>query len=212
MASPIGTRGNGGDSSARAGTTPGRGPQGPVIGSAPVVEEQARTRARRRALVLTLTVTAAAAIGVATWAILDGRRVAGGLGALVAAVLLISAGALLGRRPDPRSRMLVSFADRLFDGAILGAVAWVTRTSDPAVAAGALFALTSGFLAAYVRARGAALGYVVEESPGTRAIRCGLIAAALLGGWGSWAFFAVAGWMLLVTLVRTSQVAKEERG
>ena len=183
-----------------------------MIGSAPVVEEQAVTRTRKQALAPTLAVIAAASIGVATWAILDGRRVTGGVGALVAAVLLIAAGALLGGDGDPRARMLISFVDRLFDGAILGAVAWVTRSPDPLVAAGALLALTSGFLAAYVRARGAALGYVVEESVGTRAIRCGLISAALLGDWGQWAYFVVAGWMLLVALVRASQVVKEERG
>jgi hypothetical protein len=183
-----------------------------VIGSAPVVEEHAVTRSRWEMLAPALAVIAAASIGLATWAILDGRRVVGGVGALVAAVLLVAAGALIGRDGAPRSRMLLSFVDRWFDGAILGAVAWVTRTSDPAVAAGALLALTSGFLAAYVRARGAALGYVVEESPGTRAIRCGLISAAILADWGQWAFFVVAGWMLLVALVRASQVVKEERG
>ena len=183
-----------------------------MIGSAPVVEEHAVTGSRWQALAPPLAIVAAASIGLATWAILDGRRILGGVGALIAAVLLVAAGALLGRGADPRSRMLLSFVDRLFDGAILGAVAWVSRTADPAVAAGALLALTSGFLAAYVRARGAALGYVVEESPGTRAVRCGLISVALLADLGQWAYFVVAGWMLLVALVRASQVVKEERG
>ncbi len=107
--------------------------------------------------------------------------------------------------------MVLSFADRAFDGAILASVAWVTRTDDPATAAGALVALAAGYLAAYIRARGAALGYLVEESAGTRAIRTGLISVALLAGWTAWAFFVVALWMLLVAMVRASQVAKEER-
>jgi hypothetical protein len=159
-----------------------------VIRSAPVVED-----------------------AVTTWAILDGRPQTGGACALGAAALLVAAG-LVVPKDDPMPRMLLSFVDRLFDGAILASIAWVARVEEPAAAAGALLALAAGFLAAYVRARGAALGYLVEESAGTRAIRTGLISVALLAGWTSWALFVVAIWMLLVALVRASQVAKEERG
>jgi len=177
-----------------------------VIRSAPVVERGER----RRAVALGLCIAATAAIGVATWQILDRRLVVGGAWALAAAVLLVVAGLLVTRR-DTRARMVLSFTDRAFDGAILAAVAWVARTEDPVAAAGALVALAAGFLAAYIRARGAALGYLVEESAGTRAIRTGLICVALLAGWTGWALFAVATWMLMVALVRASQVAKEER-
>lgn len=180
-----------------------------MIRSAPVVEDSV-TRTRWRAVAPALCVGAAAAIGIATWAILDGRPETGGAWALGAAALLVLAG-LLVHKGDDRNRMVLSFTDRAFDGAILAAVAWTTRIDDPMAAAGALLALAAGFLAAYVRARGAALGYLVEESPGTRAIRTGLISLALLAGWTQWAFFVVAIWMLLVALVRASQVAKEER-
>jgi hypothetical protein len=180
-----------------------------VIGSAPVVQ-QVQTRSRRRAVAIGLCVVAAGAIGVATWQILERQPETGGVWALAAAVLLVLAG-LLVPKGDARARMVLSFADRAFDGAILASVAWVMRTEDPATAAGALIALAAGYLAAYIRARGAALGYLVEESAGTRAIRTGLISAALLAGWTAWAFFVVAIWMLLVAMVRASQVAKEER-
>jgi hypothetical protein len=180
-----------------------------VIRCAPVVED-AVTRTRWRAIVPVLCAGATVAIGLSTWAILDGRSTDGGVWAAIAAVLLVAAGPLV-PRGDARLRMLLSFADRLFDGAILASVAWVSRSEDPAAAAGALLALAAGFLAAYVRARGAALGYLVEEGAGTRAIRTGLISAALLAGWTQWALYAVAVWMLLVALVRASQVAKEER-
>jgi hypothetical protein len=182
-----------------------------VIGSAPVVGERAVSAARTRTAGAVLCVAATVAVGCSTWAILDRREELGGVAALVAGVLLVAAGLLLSRSPAPRWRMLLSFADRAFDGAILGAVAWVTRVDDPSTAAGALLALAAGFLAAYVRARGAALGYFVEESPATRAVRCGLISVALIAGWTSWALYVVAIWMLLVALVRASQVAKEER-
>lgn len=173
--------------------------------------EDARTRARAWTTVAALCAVAAVCIGVATWAILDGRPQAGGTAALAAGMLLVVAGILASRSRDPRARMLVSFTDRAFDGCILAAIAWVERSSEPAASAGALMALAAGFLAAYVRARGSALGYLVEEGAGTRAVRVGLISVALLAGWTDWALFGVASWMLLVTLVRVSQVAKEER-
>jgi hypothetical protein len=158
-----------------------------------------------------LCATAAVAVGVATWAILDGRPRAGGVAALVAGGVLVAAGLVASRSRDPRAHMLVSFTDRAFDGCILASIAWVERSAEPAAAAGALMALAAGFLAAYVRARGSALGYLVEESAGTRAVRVGLISVALLAGWTHWALFGVASWMLLVALLRVSQVAKEER-
>ncbi len=182
-----------------------------MIRSAPVAGQDARTQHRTRAVVATLCVVAALSVGLAAWAILVDRVRAGGLAALVAGALLVLAGVLASRSKDVRSRLVVSFGDRAFDGAVLAAVAWAFRTEEPAAAVGALLALAAGFLAAYVRARGSALGYLVEESAATRAIRVGLISLALLAGWTEWALFAVAAWMLLVTLVRTSQVAKEER-
>jgi hypothetical protein len=131
--------------------------------------------------------------------------------ALGAGIFLVAAGVLASRARDVRARLLVSFADRAFDGAVLASVAWVSRTAAPAAAAGALLALAAGFLGAYVRARGSALGYLIEEGAATRAIRVGLVSTALIAGWTEWALFGVAAWMLLVTLVRVSQVAKEER-
>ncbi len=182
-----------------------------MIGSAPVVGETRVRGGGTRTAGAVLCVVAMIAVGLATWAILDQRLELGGAFALAAGALLVTAGVLLGRAPSPRWRLLLSFADRSFDGAILASVAWVTRVDDPSTAAGALLALAAGFLAAYIRARGAALGYLVEESPGTRAVRCGLVGVALIAGWTSWAFYLVAIWMLLVALLRASQVAKEEQ-
>ena len=158
-----------------------------------------------------LCVVAFLAVGVSTWLILDERLREGGVAAAVAGGLLVAAGLIVPRDGARRERMLLSFADRVFDGAILGSLAWVTRLSEPGTAAGAVLALAAGFLAAYIRARGAALGYQIEEGAGTRAIRCGLIAIALIVGWTAWAVYVVAIWMLLVSAIRASQVAKEER-
>lgn len=115
------------------------------------------------------------------------------------------------RSGDRRARVALSFSDRAFDGAILAALAWVTRTSRPAVAAGALVALAAGFLASYIRAKGGSLGYGIEEGVVTPILRYGLLSIALVLDWTSWAIWVVAGVTVLAAVVRASQVAKEER-
>jgi hypothetical protein len=80
------------------------------------------------------------------------------------------------------------------------------------VAAGALVALCLSFLSAYVRARGAALSYSVEESHVTRGLRYALVAAGLAFGWLGWTVWVSAAVAGLAVFVRTAQVASEERG
>ncbi|HEX5951444.1 MAG TPA: hypothetical protein VFZ96_10620, partial [Actinomycetota bacterium] len=112
--------------------------------------QDARTQHRTRAVVAALCVTATLFVGLAAWAILVDRTVAGGASALAAGALLVLAGVLAARSKDIRARLLVSFGDRVFDGVVLAAVAWAFRTDEPAAAVGALLALAAGFLAAYV--------------------------------------------------------------
>jgi hypothetical protein len=131
--------------------------------------------------------------------------VASGILLLVGAVLAHGATFLLERTLD-------SFADRVFDGAVLGTVAWVERADGhPSASAGALVSLAAGFLGSYVRARGNSLAYRLEESAVTRAIRYALVAAALAAGSPAWLLWALAVFLLLAATVRVSQVAKEER-
>lgn len=162
-----------------------------------------------RGVVPILCVAAGLLVLVATWLLLVREADAAGWVALVAGAVLVTGGVLL-RARDRLGRVLLSFADRLFDGCVLGALAWVTRSSDPWLAAGALVALAAGFLASYIRARGGSLGYGIEEGVVTPAIRYGLISIGLIAGWG-WSVWAVAVLMLLASAVRASQVVKEER-
>jgi hypothetical protein len=111
----------------------------------------------------------------------------------------------------PTDRMLDELLDRGWDAAILGSIAWAARSSDHQVAIGALVAMCLSFLSAYVRARGAALGYSVEESHVTRGIRYALIVAGLGFGWLGWTVWVAAGLAALTAAVRTGQVAAEER-
>ena len=71
-------------------------------------------------------------------------------------------------------------------------------------------ALSLSFVAGYIRARGAALGYSVEERHVTRGARYALVVAFLLFGW-TWAVWAVAVMSGLAAVVRAGQVAQEER-
>lgn len=169
----------------------------------------ARAHARERATVPALCALAGLAIAIAAWLLLSGHPQASGWAALGAGVALVAGGILL--RPGDRiGRVTLSFADRLFDGCVLGALAWTTRTSDAWMAAGALLALAAGFLASYIRARGGSLGYGIEEGIVTPALRYGLVSTGLIAGW-TWTPWAVAVLMLLASGVRASQVVKEER-
>lgn len=186
------------------------GPTGPGPAHAPsrIASVAARVRFAARALMGLGVVLA----GLGAWAILDGRLRAGGVAVTGSAIALTVAGVLARRSAVPLDLVLDSLADRTFDAVVLGAIAWSARDADPGTSLGALIALAAGFLGSYVRAKGASLGYGVVESPRTRALRYGLIAVGLLVddalGWGVWAAAVVS---ILASLVRSSQVAKEER-
>ena len=79
------------------------------------------------------------------------------------------------------------------------------------VAAGAIVALCASFLSSYVRARGAALAYSLEERHVTRGFRYGLLSLGLAVGWLGWTVWAAAAVSTLAAAVRTGQVAGEER-
>ena len=160
-----------------------------------------RAQLDQRVVVPILCVAASLLVLVATWLLLVREAGAAGWAALLAGAVLVAGGVLL-RPRDRLGRVLLSFADRLFDGCVLGALAWVTRSSDRWVAGGAL--------ASYIRARGGSLGYGIEEGVITPAIRYGLISVGLIAGL-RWSVWAVAVLMLLASAVRASQVVKEER-
>jgi hypothetical protein len=174
------------------------------------VVDVAFQRPGERAFVPSLCGVAGISIAVATWQLLDRDARAAGCATLVAGVALVAAGVLL-QPSDRTARVVLSFADRSFDGFLLGALAWVTRTSDTSTAGAALVALAAGFLASYIRAKGGSLGYGIEEGIVTPVVRYALLALALLLGWDAWAIWTIAAVNVLAAAVRASQVAKEER-
>jgi len=136
-----------------------------------------------------------------------------------AAVAALGSGILLllgGHRANhgaggPTDRMLDELLDRVWDGTVLGSMAWVARTEDPSLAIAALAALCVSALSAYVRARGASLDYSVEESHLTRGLHYVLVVAGL-GFDLTWVLWVAVAVSALAVVVRTSQVAREERG
>lgn len=164
------------------------------------------------ALTKVVLVTGGAVTGLAAYLVVARLPAAGAWCATGSAALLL----LGGHRANHGSgtafdRMLDAVLDRLWDGAVLGAIAWAARGRAPNVTAGALTALGASFLSSYVRARGAALGYSVEESHVMRGLRYALVAAGLAFGWLGWTLWVTAALALLASLVRTMQVAREER-
>jgi hypothetical protein len=168
-----------------------------------------------RAAWLVLGASTLATAGATWWILARGPAAAAGIAVAAAGGGLLAGGALAKRSPEAawlrRWWFVDSTLDRVFDGAVLGSIAWVARAAHPAISAGSLVALGAGFLASYVRARGAALGYGVEESPATRALRYGVLAMGLVTSGLAWAVWAVAAVSFVAALVRSSQVAKEER-
>jgi hypothetical protein len=152
----------------------------------------------------------AALIGASVWLVLGGRTHAAGLTVGLAGVAGIVGGRFAIWNDDGLSRLFDPLLDRVFDGAVLGAIAWAERDARPGEAAGALVALGASYLSSYVRARGASLGYDVQESTVTRGLRYALIAAGLGFGWLGWSVWAAAAIALLASLIRSIQVAKEE--
>jgi hypothetical protein len=151
------------------------------------------------------------AVGAA-FLILDGRLERAGVLAAVSGALLL----LGGHRANhglggPVDRMLTELFDRGWDACVLAPIVWATYATDPEIAVGALVALCASFLSSYVRARGAALNYSIEESHVTRGVRYALVSAGLLFGWLAWTVWAVAALAVLAALVRSGQMAREER-
>ena len=148
---------------------------------------------------------------LAAWLVVVREPEQGAIAALGSAVLLLVGGHRANHGAGgPTDRMLDELLDRVWDGAVLGSMAWVARAGDPVVALAALLALCLSALSAYVRARGASLEYSVEESHLTRGVHYALVVTALGFDlpWVLWVAVAVSA---LAVVVRTSQVAREER-
>jgi hypothetical protein len=152
------------------------------------------------------------ATAVAAVAIVDRRSGTAATAAAGAAVLLLLGGHRANHGDGTAfDRMLDALADRAWDGAVLGSIAWAAHGSEEGIAAAALVALCASALSSYIRARGASLGYTVEESHVTRGVRYALVVYGLWFDALTWTLWTAAAISILAVVVRTTQVAKEEQ-
>ncbi len=164
------------------------------------------------AITRTMLIAGGVAAAVGAWLVIAREPGRAAAAAGVSAVFLLVGGHRANHGAGgPTDRMLDELLDRAWDGLLFGSIAWVTSGPAPHVAIGALVALCASFLSAYVRARGASLSYSVEESHVTRGIRYGLVVVGLAFGWLAWTVWMAAALSILAVLVRTTQVAREER-
>ena len=152
----------------------------------------------------------ALATGAAWLVIAREPQVAGWAAGASGALLLLGGHRANHGAGGPTDRMLDDLLDRAWDAAVLTSIAWVAKGEGSPVAVGAIAAVSLSFVAGYVRARGAALGYSVEERHVTRGTRYGLVVAHLLFGW-PWPIWSVAILSGLAAVVRAGQIAEEER-
>ena len=169
-------------------------------------------RATPVAITRASVVAGGALAAVAAWLVIAREPRLAGAAALLSGVLLFLAGSRAARGAGGHAeRMLDGLLDRAWDGLVLGSIAWAARGSRPALAAGALVALAASSLSSYVRARGTALGYPIDEGLVTKGVRYGLVSAGLLLARPLGPVWAAAGIATWTFLVRSSQVVKEER-
>lgn len=152
----------------------------------------------------------ALAAGAAWLVVAREPRTAGWAAGASGALLLLGGHRANHGAGGPTDRMLDDLLDRAWDAGVLTAIAWVAKDDDAPIAVAAIAALSLSFVAGYIRARGAALGYSVEERHVTRGTRYVLVVAFLVFGWAwpVWTVVALAG---LAAAVRAGQVAEEER-
>ena len=127
--------------------------------------------------------------GVVSWLILDGRLLAAGLVAVLAALSDGFDGAVAKARgmTSRFGAVLDSTTDRLTDALYFLPIAWlyavdpdIAERDEPWVGAVALVALVFSFLISYVRARAEAMGFDAKVGIAERAERIILLVAGLI--------------------------------
>jgi CDP-diacylglycerol--glycerol-3-phosphate 3-phosphatidyltransferase len=140
---------------------------------------------------------------------------AGALVFVLGSLLDILDGALAraGGKTTPFGAFLDSTTDRISEGFMLTAIAWVlARHHHPAFVAVAVAAVAGSFLVSYTRARAEALGLRGDVGIGSRAERVVVITAGLvLAPWGvlPWALVLLACTAWITVVQRVLHVRKQ---
>lgn len=171
---------------------------------------QTGSPARQRGRILTISSLAlAAAIASAVLVVVD-QRLAGFVAALGSGVGLLLSGVKVAGSGDAKLRFADSLAERAVDAVILGTVAWVAFPENTGVAAAALAALVTSYLASYLRARAVGLGFRVGEPPLLRPARMALVALGIVEATALGALWVATAISLQAIIVRAAAVARQK--
>jgi hypothetical protein len=139
----------------------------------------APTMSRPRIVPALLLVAMTSAVAAASLVIV-GRTLAAGLLGAVAVGASIVAGLWARNAADARLVFADHAVERLVEAALFGSVAWSAVPEEPWVAGAALSALVASYLASYLTAKAAGLGFEIRERLPYRSVRPLLAVAGLL--------------------------------
>lgn len=146
----------------------------------------------RPGAVVALLVLAVLAAGAAGGLILADLQVPAGVAVVVSAATLGTASRLVRGRVTPRLRFALSVSVRVVEAVVLGSLAWALLPGSPRAGVAAVAALSAAAVAAYLRVKGAGLGFRTEEWAAFQPLRMAAVALALLTPLGEAALWAAA--------------------
>lgn len=157
-----------------------------------------------------LLAVAVIAAGIAAFLVLE--RIERGAAAAVAAcsVALALGGLLAAEKGSARSAIAMSITGRVADGAIFGPLAWVLLADSVRAGAAALVALSTSYVASYLRVKAAGLGFRMREALFVQPIGMVALAAGLLTGGVEAGLWAAAAVGLLAAVGAVAEVSRQE--
>lgn len=143
-----------------------------------------------------LTILAVAALAAAAAAILaiSGEDIFAGVAVATSGTALVLGDLRARKRHLPRLVFASSIVERAIDGAVFGALAWALMPAAPRAGAAALAALSTSYVATYIRVKATGLGFDVQEPLLMQPLRMASVAIGLLAGGveaGLWGAVAV---------------------
>ena len=146
---------------------------------------------------------------VAAFLVAANERLPGFLVAIGAGGVLLLTALRVSESSDARLRFADSLAQGAVDAVILGTVVWAAFPEKSEVAAAALVALVTSYLASYLRARAMALGFRVEETLLHRSVRMPFVALSILEAPALAALWVATAISVQAIIVRVRDVARQ---
>ena len=151
-----------------------------------------------------------AVLGVA-WLIAVDRTFLAGILLIPAVIIDVLDGALARAtgRVSAWGGYFDAVSDRIADGALLGALAWSARETEPRLMGAAILAMVMQFLVPYARAKAEALGFEAAGGPGERAERVVILIIGLILGLEEMAVWAIVVLAAISFVSRTTSVRRQ---